>query len=456
MAGTDGRAEKRLDGWKTVAAYFKRDRTTVMRWARERGLPVHRMPGGKQGSVFAFEHELAAWALCQDDLGDGAPVPGAAPATTAPPPAGWRRRVGLGAALALLLAAGGVVLWDAQRAGPPVRASRSLAVPRDPAVARDYVAARDAWARRTPADLAAAIRLYEGVIRRDPGFAPAHAGLAEAWLILREYGGANEPTAYREARRHAEHALGLDPDLPSAHRALGFIDYWWSGDTPRALARFRRAVALDGNDAQTHFWFANMLADIGEDAAAQREYEKARLLSPGSRVIAVEQACSHWQAGRDALALEQLTALAAGAPDDATVHNCLAWVHISRGDIAGYARALGHRARLRGEPQLLRLSAALDEAVRRDPKTAVRVLVAEGRREIAAGERQLRETPAFYASAMGDRAALVRLLTEAGDLGEQWPSAPVTRRIRARWQGDPEIQRLLARLIPPPAPREET
>lgn len=462
MSGQDPAAVKRLDGWKAIAGYFNRDRTTAMRWARERGLPVRRMPGGKQGSVFAFEHELAAWALSQADIDDAAPEaapapdpesgPGSrtehAPAQMPPPPLPIRRRL-VGIGLAALALAGGIGVW-AMRPTPPREEPvvRSLELPKDPRVARAYVAARDAWARRTPRDLQRAMRLYEAVIERQPDFAPAHAGLAEAWLILREYGAADEATAYRNARRYASVALRLDPDLPSAHRALGFIDYWWDSRADRALPRFRRALALDESDAQTHFWYANMLADIGADRTAQAEYDKARLLAPGSRVIEVEQACSHWQAGRDALALSQLTALAAQAPEDATIQNCLAWVYISRGDIRQFARALARRARLRGEPRLLRLSARLDEAIARDPASAVQVLVAEGRREIAAGERQLRETPAFYASAMGDRATLVRLMVEAGDLGEHWPSVPVTRRIAARWRGDAQVQRLLSRLVP--------
>jgi len=319
-------------------------------------------------------------------------------------------------------------------------------MPGEPAVARAYVAARDHWGRRKPSDLAQAIKLFESVIRREPNFAPAHAGLTEAWLIIREYGNVDEPTAYRQARRHAEDALRLDPNLPSAHRALGFIDYWWNGNTPSALARFQEALSLDERDGQTHFWYANLLADLGDDEAAQREYDKARLLLPGYLTIEVEQACSHWQAGRDEQALKELTALARRAPDDATIHNCLAWAHISRGDIIGFARALSTRAKLRNEPALLRLSASLNAAVQHNPQTAVRVLITESRREIATGARKLRETPAFYASAMGDREDLVQLMTEASDLGERWYSAPVRRRIAQRWRGDREIQQLLMSL----------
>lgn len=450
---------KRLDGWKKVAAYFNRDRTTVMRWARERSLPIHRMPGGKQGSIFAFEHELAAWALRQDDIATspeedaGTPVrlpePGPADPMQAPRrrPA-WLGRVASGV-VALVLLGFTTIAWQqtsqpAQGTGAP----RAISLPKDPAVAADYVTARDLWARRSGADLNRAIGLYQSVIRREPHFAPAHAGLAEAWLLIREYGAVNDPTAYRHARRHAEEALRIDPELPSAYRALGFIDYWWSGKAPSAVENFQRAIALDGRDAQSHFWYANVLADLGEDQSAQREYDKARLLSPGSRTIEVEQACSHWQAGRDRKALEQLEGLAQRAPDDATVYNCLAWLHISRGDIVGYSRAFSARARLQGEPHLLRAASAIDAAVRRDPDTAVAELIAQSRREIAVGARKLRDTPAFFASAMGDRAALVELLHEANDLGEKWYSAPVTRRIAARWKEDAEVQRLLEPLLP--------
>jgi|DewCreStandDraft_4_1066084.scaffolds.fasta_scaffold05104_5 hypothetical protein len=52
---------KRLDSWKEIAAYLKRDQRTVMRWAKQRGLPVHHTPGPGRGSVFAFTDEIDAW-----------------------------------------------------------------------------------------------------------------------------------------------------------------------------------------------------------------------------------------------------------------------------------------------------------------------------------------------------------------------------------------------------------
>ncbi|MGH9312898.1 MAG: hypothetical protein ACRD1S_06830 [Vicinamibacterales bacterium] len=51
----------RLDSWKEIAAYLKRDVSTVQRWEKKEGLPVHRLPHDKLGSVFAFKQELDIW-----------------------------------------------------------------------------------------------------------------------------------------------------------------------------------------------------------------------------------------------------------------------------------------------------------------------------------------------------------------------------------------------------------
>jgi TolB-like protein/Flp pilus assembly protein TadD len=58
-----GRLNQRLDSWKSIADYLSRDVRTVIRWEKERGLPVHRVPGGKKQAVFAFTEKLDAWLL---------------------------------------------------------------------------------------------------------------------------------------------------------------------------------------------------------------------------------------------------------------------------------------------------------------------------------------------------------------------------------------------------------
>ena len=57
----DGPAEDRLDSWKEIAAYLKRDVTTAQRWEKREGMPVHRHVHDKRGSVYAVGSELDAW-----------------------------------------------------------------------------------------------------------------------------------------------------------------------------------------------------------------------------------------------------------------------------------------------------------------------------------------------------------------------------------------------------------
>ncbi len=60
-AANRGRQEGRLDSWKKIASYLKRDVTTVQRWERREAMPVHRHQHDKLGSVFAYRSELDAW-----------------------------------------------------------------------------------------------------------------------------------------------------------------------------------------------------------------------------------------------------------------------------------------------------------------------------------------------------------------------------------------------------------
>jgi hypothetical protein len=60
MPGSNGR-NQRLDTWKEIAGYLRRDERTAIRWEKHKGLPVHRVPGGMRRAVFAYPEELDAW-----------------------------------------------------------------------------------------------------------------------------------------------------------------------------------------------------------------------------------------------------------------------------------------------------------------------------------------------------------------------------------------------------------
>jgi hypothetical protein len=52
---------RRLDSWKEIASFFRRDERTVKRWEKERGLPVHRLQSSATGRVYAYSDELLRW-----------------------------------------------------------------------------------------------------------------------------------------------------------------------------------------------------------------------------------------------------------------------------------------------------------------------------------------------------------------------------------------------------------
>jgi Tol biopolymer transport system component len=101
-------SEARLDSWKEIAAYLNRDVTTVQRWEKREGMPVHRHLHEKRGSVYALRSELDAWARTRN-LRDTEEVevdfvPSAAPPIATPNPR-WKH-VLLPAAAVLVLALG--------------------------------------------------------------------------------------------------------------------------------------------------------------------------------------------------------------------------------------------------------------------------------------------------------------------------------------------------------------
>src|SRR5512134_1777716 len=71
----DRPSDDRLDSWKEIAAYLKRDVTTVQRWEKREGLPVHRHLHDKSGSVFARRGELDAWRRARTRAPDPAAEP---------------------------------------------------------------------------------------------------------------------------------------------------------------------------------------------------------------------------------------------------------------------------------------------------------------------------------------------------------------------------------------------
>ncbi len=119
------KGRERLDSWKEIAEYLRRESRTAMRWERQKGLPVHRVPGGRRQVVFAYPEELDAWLRGQEDSGDSfAPFHKESTNSSIPPRKlfiSYRIWWILGPVLLVLLAGAGIVLYNGNRPWPAER-----------------------------------------------------------------------------------------------------------------------------------------------------------------------------------------------------------------------------------------------------------------------------------------------------------------------------------------------
>src|SRR5256714_3288957 len=135
-----------------------------------------------------------------------------------------------------------------------------------------YHKGRSLWERRSGDNIPKAIAFYEQAIARDPNYALAYAGLAQAYILVPFYTGVDRFDAYLKAKDAALKALRLDSNLAEAHAALGKVLFFSEIDLAEAMREYKRAIELEPNDATAHHWFGNdSLAALGqfEEAIAE-------------------------------------------------------------------------------------------------------------------------------------------------------------------------------------------
>jgi serine/threonine-protein kinase len=148
---------------------------------------------------------------------------------------------------------------------------------------RLYLAGREQWRKRTPVNLTNAVTYFEQAIARDPNYAQAYTGLADAYSVARFWGAfptVPRDTLYARGKAAARRALELDSTLADAHSAMAELlcygDWNWDG----AIREVRRAIALDSNNATAHQRYAEFLAYTGHVHEALPEARTALRLEP--------------------------------------------------------------------------------------------------------------------------------------------------------------------------------
>jgi serine/threonine-protein kinase len=181
-------------------------------------------------------------------------------------------------------------------------------------------------------DVMKGIECYQAAIARDPGYAVAYAGLADAYELLSIGFSSRPPVEYLAlAKGMALKALEMDDSLAEAHTSLAYARWLGDLDWSGAEREFKRALDLKTSYVMAHEWYAEFLAAQGRFDDAVAEIRKAQQLDP--LAVPVNRAVGWilYFARRYGESVEELRKTLAMNAEFLGARLVLWWVHVARG-----------------------------------------------------------------------------------------------------------------------------
>jgi TolB-like protein/Tfp pilus assembly protein PilF/class 3 adenylate cyclase len=310
-----------------------------------------------------------------------------------------------------------------------------------------YLKGRVLWGKRGGDNIRQAIAFYERAIVRDPNYARAYAGLAEAYVILPIYTDASAREAYAKGKAAALKALQLDDKLAEAHNALALVLFLYL-DFAGSISEFQRAIALNPNYATAHHWYGfNPLCTLGRFDEAIAESKRAVELDPLSLVINSDLGSNLMVARRYDEAIAQLRKTLEIDPTFSLAHGALAEALQFKGDLPGAIAEYTKAQELGADPSI-RVRMAAAKAQLGDKDAAVRILA-----ELEEARRN-REIPGaslavLYVS-LGNRAEAIRCLEQSAADHDTQDVAWI--KVYPTWdplRGDPRFEALVQKVVGP-------
>jgi len=202
------------------------------------------------------------------------------------------------------------------QAGQPTEAPRRI-----DAEAREVNLRGRYWLnRRTPPDLWKAIGYFNQAIEKDPSYAQAYLGLAEAYSTL----GANDQASPREvlpkARAAAQQALRWDESSGESHAVFAWISFLDGWNSALAEQEFRRALQLSPNYSAAHQWYGLTLMLEQRFNESLREFNLAQDLDPLSLILSTDKGVVYYYSGQQDKAIDQARQILAHDADFADAH----------------------------------------------------------------------------------------------------------------------------------------
>jgi tetratricopeptide (TPR) repeat protein len=202
----------------------------------------------------------------------------------------------------------------------------------DPEAYEDYLKGRYYFNQRTQDAINKSIGFFQQAIAREPSYALAYCGLADAYALLGFRGGIPSKDALSRAKAAALRAIELDDTIAEPHASLGFIAETHEWDWATAEREYKRAVQLNPGDARVHHWYAGYLMYVGRFEEGISEARRARDLDPLSLPVNNALAGRLLAAGRLPEALEQAQKTLQLDPHFAPAHQTLGWAYLHNGN----------------------------------------------------------------------------------------------------------------------------
>jgi TolB-like protein/Tfp pilus assembly protein PilF len=202
-----------------------------------------------------------------------------------------------------------------------------------------YQQGRALLQQRTPDAMRSALAYFERALDRDPGYALAWTGLADALSVPVAYELERDPGLIERAEQAVARALELDPELAEAWASRGMLEYL-QRDVPAAIAALDRAIEYRPSYSNAHTLRCFLYALIGDEETAWASASWAVRVDPLSAEALSNLAASSAALGRHQQALEAARRGLELAPGWPNTRLAMGIVLFGAGDFAGAAEQL--------------------------------------------------------------------------------------------------------------------
>jgi len=220
-----------------------------------------------------------------------------------------------------------------------------------------YLLGRHLWNQRTRASLLASVEPLREAIELDPQYGSAWGALADAYVLIPEYGAGSLREYIPLAHEAIDKALYINPKSAPALTTSAYIRFMYDYDFESARALFTRAIDIDPSYATAHQWYGELLGVEGNTDAAMDEFKLARVADPLAHIVLHDMGFYSMYAGRRDEAYQYFQEAVELSPNFPNSYRNLAQIYMTEGrfDLA--------RDNIRKFTSILEIDPATDLAV---------------------------------------------------------------------------------------------